>query len=214
MRPSNFASANVDEIVEQLTTDEAILLTAGVGFWHTHGVPRLGIQVIKVSEWPEWHQGGTISSWAPLQRFSPSGRAWREAKFRATPVILAPTCKIQRNPLGGWKDGTETTIKHFIFNDKENDRMGYDSIPSEGVLRGIYFIPFMLVQQHAKPWCFMASYNRVNRTRASENRHLLQDILRNEWKFDAANKSDWFGIYSIDLSINAGLDLEMLGTNK
>ncbi|KIK31633.1 glycoside hydrolase family 3 protein [Suillus luteus UH-Slu-Lm8-n1] len=26
--------------------------------------------------------------------------------------------------------------------------------------------------------------------------------------------SDWFGIYSIDLSINAGLDLEMPGTNK
>jgi beta-glucosidase len=26
--------------------------------------------------------------------------------------------------------------------------------------------------------------------------------------------SDWFGIYSIDLSIKAGLDLEMPGTNK
>jgi beta-glucosidase len=26
--------------------------------------------------------------------------------------------------------------------------------------------------------------------------------------------SDWFGIYSIDHSINAGLDLEMPGTNK
>lgn len=26
--------------------------------------------------------------------------------------------------------------------------------------------------------------------------------------------SDWFGIYSVDHSINAGLDLEMPGTNK
>lgn len=49
MPPSDFANANVDEIVEQLTTDEAILLTAGVGFWHTHAVPRLGIPAIKVS---------------------------------------------------------------------------------------------------------------------------------------------------------------------
>ena len=49
MPPSDFANANVDEIVEQLTTDEAILLTAGVGFWYTHAIPRLGIPAIKVS---------------------------------------------------------------------------------------------------------------------------------------------------------------------
>lgn len=49
MPPSDFASANVDDIVAQLTTDEAILLTAGVGFWHTHEIPRLGIPAIKVS---------------------------------------------------------------------------------------------------------------------------------------------------------------------
>lgn len=49
MAPSDFAKANLDEIVEKLTTDEAILLIAGVGFWHTHGVERLGIPAVKVS---------------------------------------------------------------------------------------------------------------------------------------------------------------------
>lgn len=48
MAPSDFAKANIDEIVEKLTTDEAILLTAGVGFWHTHAVERLGIPAVKV----------------------------------------------------------------------------------------------------------------------------------------------------------------------
>lgn len=52
MAPSDFKNANIDEVVEQLTTDEAILLTAGVGFWHTHGVPRLNVPAIKVSDGP------------------------------------------------------------------------------------------------------------------------------------------------------------------
>lgn len=48
MPPSDIANGDVDHIVEALTTDEAILLTAGVGFWHTHQVPRLGVPAIKV----------------------------------------------------------------------------------------------------------------------------------------------------------------------
>ena len=50
MPPSDFAKANLDEIVEQLTSDEAILLTAGVGFWYTHAIPRLGNPAIKVRQ--------------------------------------------------------------------------------------------------------------------------------------------------------------------
>ncbi|KAF8437627.1 glycoside hydrolase family 3 protein [Boletus edulis BED1] len=255
MPPSDFAHADVDAIVEQLTTDEAILLTAGVGFWHTHAIPRLGVPAVKVSDGPNGIRGNHFFMSTPakcLPSATALGATWdtelieqagfkllaAEAKLRAAPVILAPTCNIQRNPLGGrafesfsedpvlsgltaaayvkgvQKNGIGTTIKHFVCNDKENDRMGYDSILSERALREIYLMPFMLAQKHAKPWCFMTAYNRVNGTHAPENPHLLQDILRDEWKFDGLIMSDWFGIYSIDLSINAGLDLEMPGTNK
>ena len=48
MPPSDFASADIDEVLNELTTDEAILLTAGVGFWYTHSIERLGIPAIKV----------------------------------------------------------------------------------------------------------------------------------------------------------------------
>ena len=46
-KPSDFANANIEEIVEKLTADEAISLTAGVGFWHTAQIPRLDIPAIK-----------------------------------------------------------------------------------------------------------------------------------------------------------------------
>jgi hypothetical protein len=47
MAPSDFAYANVEDVLNELTTEEAILLTAGVGFWHTHEVRRLGVPAIK-----------------------------------------------------------------------------------------------------------------------------------------------------------------------
>lgn len=52
MAPSDFANADIKEIVEELTLEEAISLIAGVGFWHTHGVPRLNIPAVKVSDGP------------------------------------------------------------------------------------------------------------------------------------------------------------------
>jgi beta-glucosidase len=53
------------------------------------------------------------------------------------------------------------------------------------------------------------SYNKVNGTYASENRKLIQDILRKEWGFDGLVMSDWVGTYSTVKAMNAGLDLEM-----
>lgn len=48
MTPSDFSKVDVDDVLNNLTTEEAILLTAGVGFWHTHAVQRLGVPAIKV----------------------------------------------------------------------------------------------------------------------------------------------------------------------
>lgn len=104
-----------------------------------------------------------------------------ESKLRAASVLLAPTCNIQRNPLGGrsfesfsedpylsgiiaaayvngvQEGGIGTAIKHFVGNDKENDRMGYDSVISERALREVYLMPFMLAEKFAKPWSFMTA---------------------------------------------------------
>jgi len=49
MPPSDFAKANLDEVVDKLTMEEAISLIAGVGFWHTAAVERLGVPAVKAS---------------------------------------------------------------------------------------------------------------------------------------------------------------------
>ncbi|TFK20101.1 glycoside hydrolase family 3 protein [Coprinopsis marcescibilis] len=261
MPPSDFANANIEEIVEKLTLDEAIQLTAGVGFWHTHAIERLGIPAIKVSDGPNGIRGNHFFMGTPAKCLPSStalGATWdpelvkvvglkliaEEAKLRAASLVLAPTCNIQRNPLGGrsfesfsedpylsgqiaaayvngiQSGGIGTTIKHFVqvlfqsANDKENDRFGYDSIVSPRALREIYLMPFMLAQKLAQPWAYMTSYNRVNGLHCSENEFLLKKVLRDEWKFDGMVMSDWFGTYSVDLGVKAGLDLEMPGTNK
>lgn len=59
MSPSDFATADIDKVLNDLTTNEAILLTAGVGVWHTHAVDRLGIPAIKV-----YHSPPTLNLYA------------------------------------------------------------------------------------------------------------------------------------------------------
>jgi len=48
MPPSDFAKADIDEIIDKLSTEEAVKLIAGVGFWYTAAIERLGIPAIKV----------------------------------------------------------------------------------------------------------------------------------------------------------------------
>ncbi|EJD37897.1 glycoside hydrolase family 3 protein [Auricularia subglabra TFB-10046 SS5] len=161
-----------------------------------------------------------------------------EAKLRTASVLLAPTVNIQRSPLGGrsfesfaedpvlsgtlasayingvQSEGVACTIKHLVCNDQENARMGSNSIVSPRALREVYLLPFQIAQRDAKPWAIMTSYNLVNGTHASENRELIEGILRGEWGFDGLVMSDWYGVYSLDQSIKAGVDLEMPGVRN
>ncbi len=43
-------------------------------------------------------------------------------------------------------------------NDKEDERMGYDSVLSPRALREIYLMPFMIAQKCAQPWSIMTAY--------------------------------------------------------
>lgn len=57
----------------------------------------------------------------------------------------------------------------------------------------------------------MTGYNRLNGLHVSENNWLLTQVLREEWGFDGCVMSDWTGVCSTDISMKAGMDLEMPG---
>lgn len=62
---------------------------------------------------------------------------------------------------------------------------------------------------NVKPWTVMCSYNPVNGVYASENKHLLNDILRKEFGFDGVVVSDWGAVKHRAKSLKAGIDLAM-----
>ncbi|KAH7325555.1 glycosyl hydrolase family 3 N terminal domain-containing protein [Stachybotrys elegans] len=162
----------------------------------------------------------------------------QEAKAKGAVVVLGPTLNIQRGPLGGrgfesfsedpilsgilaghycrgvQRENIAATLKHFVCNDMEHERMGVNVMVTQRAMREIYLLPFMLAISIGDPRAVMTAYNKVNGTHVSESKELLQNVLRDEWKFDGLVMSDWFGTYSTTGSIQAGVDLEMPGPTR
>ncbi|PCH38789.1 glycoside hydrolase family 3 protein [Wolfiporia cocos MD-104 SS10] len=247
----SFLDASIPDLVGKLNTNEKISLLGAPNWWNTNAVERLEIPAIRMSDGPNGVRGSSHFVSTPAQCL-PCATSMAstfdkellyqvgefladETKIKSSVILLAPTCNIQRNPLGGrafesfsedphlsgmmaasYVNGLQSknvasTIKHFVANDQEHERTAADSVMSERALREVYLYPFMLAQKHAKPWAFMTSYGRIEGVHCSESPKLIQDILRKEWGFDGIVMSDWYGTYSVDLAVNAGLDLEMPG---
>jgi beta-glucosidase len=57
---------------------------------------------------------------------------------------------------------------------------------------------------------FMSAYNKVNGDYSGESRHLLREVLKEEWGYPGFVMSDFFrGVYDGEKAALAGLDLEM-----
>lgn len=148
-------------------------------------------------------------------------------------VLLGPGINIKRSPLCGrnfeyfsedplvagelgaalirgiQSKGVGTSLKHYAANSQETDRFRVSADMDERTAREIYLAGFERAVKDARPATIMAAYNKVNGVYATENHWLLNDVLRTEWGFDGVVVSDWGAVNDRDVSVAAGLDLEM-----
>jgi beta-glucosidase len=82
------------------------------------------------------------------------------------------------------------TPKHFVANVGDGGRDSYPAEFSERLLRERYYPPFRSAVQEAGARSVMSAYNSVDGSPASQNRALLTDVLKSEWKFDGFVISD------------------------
>ena len=106
--------------------------------------------------------------------------------------------------------GVGCSVKHFVANDSEFERMTISSEVDARTLREISLVPFEAAVLEARTWSVMAAYNRLHGTYCSEH-PLLNDLVKREWGFDGVIMSDWYGTHSTVPAATAGLDLEMPG---
>lgn len=106
-------------------------------------------------------------------------------------------------------NGVYACPKHFAVNSQELRRMAMNAVLDERTLREIYLTGFEIAVKEGNAKSIMSSYNEVNGVYANENKHLLKDILRNEWGFDGIVITDWGASNDHAKGVAAGSNLEM-----
>ena len=99
-------------------------------------------------------------------------------------------------------------IKHYALNDQESGRNSVNVNISERAMRESDLLAFEIGVRDADPSAVMCSYNRLNGDYACENKYLLMDLLKKEWKFKGFVVSDWAATHSVEKASAAGLDHE------
>ena len=159
----------------------------------------------------------------------------REARRKGAHVVLAPAVNLHRTPVGGrtfeyFSEDPEltaalavatvrgvqaqdvaVTVKHFVANDTEIDRMSVDVDVDERVLHELYLRPFEAAVVDGGAWGVMAAYNKVGGTHCCASEYLLHDVLRDQWGFDGFVVSDWYAAGDPVASAASGLTLERPG---
>ncbi|WP_458458220.1 glycoside hydrolase family 3 C-terminal domain-containing protein [Pseudobutyrivibrio sp.] len=170
--------------------------------------------------------------YAPAMNTHRNAFAGRNYEYYSEDGLLAG--KMAASEVSGvMKYGSYCYLKHFALNDKEDGRNGIATWANEQAIREIYLKPFEIAVKEAKAdvnyydedgnlqtstikaaTAIMSSYNRIGCTWSGARYGLMTTILRDEWGFNGAVLTDYYGgsaYMDPDSGIRAGNDL-MLNT--
>lgn len=177
------------------------------------------------------------ATWSKEMAYKNGWAMGKEGRLRGKDIILGPAINIQRLPVGGrtyeylsedpvlsarlsveytkgsQEAGTAVCLKHYALNNQETDRGSVNVIADERTMREIYLKPFEAAIKEGSAMCVMPAYNKVNGFYCSENAHLNNEILRDEWGFKGMTVSDWGGTHSTMGAALGGLCVQMTGDN-
>jgi beta-glucosidase len=175
---------------------------------------------------------GAASSWDPQAAYEYGALIGRELRAQGFNMSLGGGVNITREPRNGRNfeylgedpilagtlvgqiiKGTQDQhvmgdIKHYALNDQENGRNAVNVNIDERSMRESDLLAFQIGIRDGDPAGVMCSYNRVNGEYACDNKHLLTDILKDDWKFPGFVLSDWGAAHSIVKASAAGMDHE------
>ncbi|WP_051451077.1 glycoside hydrolase family 3 C-terminal domain-containing protein [Actinospica robiniae] len=162
-----------------------------------------------------------------------------EQAAKGTTVDLGPTINIVRDPRWGrafesvgedpylngqlgsadirgvQSTGVMAQVKHFaVYNQETNRNTSSDNaVVSTQAEQEIYLPAFQAAVQQGDASSVMCSYSYINGTAACQNPYLLTTVLRQQFGFTGFVTSDWGGTHATAASANAGLNMDMPGSD-
>ncbi|MAU12804.1 MAG: beta-glucosidase [Anaerolineaceae bacterium] len=126
------------------------------------------------------------------------------------------------------KSGIIATGKHFVGYGQTEGGMNWSPahLP-ERELREVYLHPFEAAVREIGLASIMNGYHELDGVPCAANKHLLNDVLRDEWGFDGTVVSDYFAVNMLEghhyisgskaesalIALEAGIDVELPNTD-
>lgn len=123
-----------------------------------------------------------------IHRTAFGGRA--HEYFSEDPYLSGVAVEAEVNGLQG--KGVIPYVKHYVFNDQEDNRIGVGIWLNEQSAREIYLKPFeyAVSPEHGNAHGVMSSFNRAGCIWTSASEALMTEILRDEFGFDGVVLTD------------------------
>jgi len=172
----------------------------------------------------------TAATWNPKVAFAGGAMIGSEARSTGFNVQLAGGVNLLREPRNGrnFEYGGEdpllagimvgeqirgiqsnhmiSTVKHYAFNDQETNRNHVNVKIDDKAGRMSDLLAMQFAIERGQPGSVMCAYNRVNGDYACENDYLLNQVLKQDWKYPGYVMSDWGATHSTIPAALRGLD--------